>query len=99
MALRIFLNLVFFEEESNMRKLLIGTTIALFSFSVAHAATVTGSIWENDPTGAGNATPANVPLTTPNVTFSVNSPINFASGNLYTIGEFLSSGGATVLTG
>jgi PEP-CTERM motif len=82
-----------------MRKLLIGTAIALFSFSVAHAATVTGSIYENDPTGAGDATPANVPLTTPDVTFTVTSPIDFTSGSLYTVGEFLSSGGATVLTG
>ena len=58
-----------------------------------------GSIWENDPTGAGNATPGNVPGTTPDVTFSVTTPINFASGSNYTIGEFLASGGATVLTG
>jgi PEP-CTERM motif len=82
-----------------MRKLLIGTAIALFSFSVAHAATVTGSIYENDISGASDATPANVPLTTPDVTFTVTSPIDFASGSLYTIGEFLSSGGANVLTG
>jgi PEP-CTERM motif len=82
-----------------MQKLVIGTAIALFSLSVANAATVTGSIYENDLTGASDATPANVPLTTPDVTFTVSSPINFASGSLYTIGEFLSSGGANVLTG
>lgn len=58
-----------------------------------------GSIWENDSTGAGDATPANVPGTTPDVTFEVTTPIDFSSGNLYTIGEFLSSGAATVLTG
>jgi hypothetical protein len=82
-----------------MRKLLIGAAITtLFSFSVAHA-TVTGSIYENDSTGAGDAIPANVPLTTPDVTFTVSTPINFTSGGLYTIGEFLSGGGATVLTG
>lgn len=64
------------------------------------ANTVTGSIWESDPTGAGNATIANVPGTTPDVTFSAPStPLSFASGGAYTIGEFLASGGATILTG
>ncbi len=33
------------------------------------------------------------------VTFTAPTPLNFASGGLYTIGEFLTSGGATVLTG
>jgi len=69
---------------------------------------VTGSIWENDPTGAGDATPANVPATTPDVTFTAPSPLNFCAGGAnpgcnsvgaYTIGGFLTSGGATVLTG
>lgn len=84
-----------------MRKLLIGTALALLAFSSAASAnTVTGSIWENQPGPAGNATPANVPGTTPDVTFSTTTPINFNSGILYTIGEFLSSGsGSTILTG
>jgi hypothetical protein len=85
-----------------MRKQIIGTAIALVSFAgLAQANTVTGSIWENDPTGASNATVANVPGTTPNVTFTTTSPINFTSGGLYTIGEFINSGGGTtaVLTG
>jgi len=82
-----------------VRKQLIGTALALFAFTgLAHAAVV-GSIYENDPTGAGNAIPGNVPAGTPDVTFTVNTPINFQSGNLYTIGEFLASGGAAVLTG
>jgi hypothetical protein len=71
--------------------LLIGTT---------RADTVAGSIWEGDPTGANNATIANIPLSAPNITFTTNSPLNFASGGLYTIGEFLASGtGSTILTG
>ena len=65
----------------------------------ARADTISGSIWENDSAGASDASLANVPGTTPDVTFSVNSPFTFASGGLYTIGEFLTSGGATVLTG
>jgi PEP-CTERM motif len=81
-----------------MRKHLIGTTFALISFAgLAQANTVTGSIWENDSTGANNATIANVPVTTPDVTFTTTS-INFHSGSLYTIGEFLGAG-STIVTG
>jgi len=73
--------------------------IAMITTSAQAANTVTGSIWENQ-SNAGNATVANVPLTTPDVTFTTVDPINFASGGLYTIGEFLSSGnGSNVLTG
>lgn len=82
--------------------LMFGAAVLLTVVSVAGSANAnvaTGSIWENDSTGASDATPANVPGTTPDVTFSVTTPIDFASGSLYTIGEFLSSGGATVLTG
>ena len=83
-----------------MRKLLIGTALALLSFSsVASANTVAGSIWENQAGPSANATPGNVPGSAPNVTFTVNSPFTFTSGPLYTIGEFLSSGGASVVTG
>jgi hypothetical protein len=87
-------------QNSALRNLLIGGAFALLaSSSLAHANTVLGSIWENDPTGAGNATIANIPVTPANVTFSVVSPFNFASGGAYTIGEFLTSAGASVITG
>jgi hypothetical protein len=80
--------------------LLTASVLGFLLVGTSQANTVTGSIWENDPTGAGNATVANVPLTTPDVTFTTDSPINFASGGLYTIGEFLASGGgSTILTG
>jgi len=73
--------------------------VAIAMITTSAQASVTGSIWENDLTGAQNAIPSNVPLTTPDVTFTTPS-INFSSGGLYTIGEFLSSGsGSTVLTG
>jgi hypothetical protein len=66
----------------------------------AQANTILGSIWENDSTGANDATPANVPVTTPDVTFTAPDPLNFSSSGAYTIGEFLASGnGSTVLTG
>jgi len=84
-----------------MRKLLIGTAFALISFTgLAQANVAIGSIWENQAAAGANATIANIPVTAPNVTFSVNTPINFSSivGG-YTIGGFLASGGATILTG
>src|ERR1700759_2908921 len=83
-------------------KLMFGAAVfvtALAAAGSAYANVATGSIWENNTTGAQNAIPGNVPATTPDVTFSVTTPIDFTSGSLYTIGEFLSSGGATVLTG
>jgi hypothetical protein len=83
-------------------KLMFSAAVLLTAVSVAgsaYANVVTGSIWENESAAAGDATPANVPGTTPDVTFSVTTPIDFASDGAYTIGEFLSSGGATVLTG
>ena len=73
---------------------------ALLAATAASANTIVGSIWENQPVAAGNAIPSNVPTTTADVTFSAPGPLNFASGGLYTIGEFLASGGgSTILTG
>jgi hypothetical protein len=81
-------------------RLVAGSFAALLAIGTARAGTVTGSIFENDPTGALNAIPSNVPNTTPDITFTTTAPINFASGSLYTIGEFLASGsGSTILTG
>jgi hypothetical protein len=86
--------------KSKCRYYLAAVAVASLATVGAQANTVFGSIWENDSTGAGSATPANVPLTTPNITFTAPDPLAFASGSLYTIGEFLSSGnGSTVLTG
>jgi hypothetical protein len=75
--------------------------VALMLAGPIQAGTILGSIWENNSTAAANAIPANVPLTTPNVTFTTNSNIAFVSGGLYTIGEFLNStpGGSIILTG
>jgi hypothetical protein len=83
-----------------MKKLCIGTAVALFAFSgLAQAAVVTGSIYENQAGPAANATPANVPGGLADVTFTAPSPLSFTSGGAYTIGEFLTSGSASVLTG
>jgi hypothetical protein len=59
---------------------------------------VVGSIYENQPVGSANAIPGNVPGGTPDVTFTVNTPINFDAA-AYTIGQFLSSGLATPTSG
>lgn len=79
--------------------ILVGACAA-FLLSAPVRADILGSIWENQTAASQNATPANVPATTPNVTFDIpGTAINFQSGGLYTIGEFLSSGGAAITSG
>jgi hypothetical protein len=91
--------------NKKMKKLLFASAVAISaSVGFAHANTVTGSIWEGDATGASNATVANVPVTTPDVTFTTTAPLQFQAGQngvLYTIGGFLQStpGGSTYITG
>jgi hypothetical protein len=55
--------------------------------------TVTGKLWHvlSDST---YATPENVPATTPDVIFQVNSPINFFAQDPTTVGNWLGSGSA-----
>ncbi len=60
----------------------------------ATTATISGRLWLVSSTVAGNAVPANIPATTPDVTFDVNSPIDFAEYSSSTVGQWLSSGGA-----
>ena len=84
--------------------------LALCGPATTNAQVVVGSIYENNA-AASNAV---IGFThgAADVTFSVPSPTNpactgafagdtlcFQSGSLYTLGEFLTSGGATVLTG
>lgn len=61
-------------------------------------ASITGSIWEGV---VGNAAPTDIPARPADVTFSVDSPLDFDSrrGGSYTIGSWLATGGATILTG
>jgi hypothetical protein len=70
--------------------------------SNAMANVISGEAWMVSSAISNNATIANalslVGSTTPNVTFDVNSPLNFQAGtggSAYTIGGFLGSGGAT----
>jgi len=85
--------------RSFVSRVLVGAVAGLLLGATAHA-DIIGSIWENDSTGAGNAIPANVPTTAPNVTFDLpGTVIDFQSNASYTIGQFLSSGGATITSG
>ena len=60
--------------------------------SLAHGNVISGDLWHVSDAVARNAIPANVPGTTPDVEFDVNSPLNFITpGSVQT---FLSSGGA-----
>jgi hypothetical protein len=79
------------------------SAVAVVASNASAASIASGSIWEVTTAIAMNATPANVPLTTPTVTFTAPSnPLSFDSrlaGNGYTIGGFLATGGGTILTG
>ena len=55
---------------------------------------ITGHLWHVPEAIAENAIPANVPTTSPDVTFDVISPLNFNSSSGYTIGAWLTGGGA-----
>lgn len=79
-----------------MRKrmpILVLATAALVCFGTAQANTITGSLWHVPEATSQNAVPANVPGTTPDVTFDVNSPINFF-GTDVTVGTWLGNGSA-----
>ena len=82
-----------------MKKIMFMTVVAtlLLAYAgVAQANVITGNLWHVPEGVVNNATgaiPANVPGTTPNVTFDVNSPFNF-SGTGATVGAWLASSAA-----
>jgi hypothetical protein len=82
------------------RVLLASTAVALCTAAgllPAKAQTAVGNVWEVPSSVANNAIPANIPVTAPNVVFTAPSnPLSFSSGPLYTIGEFIASGGGIV---
>jgi len=85
-----------------MKRILAGSAAALFLGLLSAAAQavpiVSGSVWLVAPGIAGNATPANVPATPPDVTFQAPSdPLSFDSRfgvNDYNLLNFLLTGGA-----
>jgi hypothetical protein len=66
---------------------------ALFSAGAAQANVITGHLWHVPEAVTFLAIPANVPGTTPDVTFDVNSPMNFF-GTSVTVGTWLGNGSA-----
>jgi len=87
-------------KMTKLRLRILVAACSAFLLSAPVRAEIDGSIWENDSTAASNATPGNLPVGAPDVTFSLaGTDIDFQSGSLYTIGEFLASGGATITSG
>jgi hypothetical protein len=72
---------------------LVGALV-LFVASGAQGAPILGSLWAVPDAIAGNAIPANIPATPPNVTFEVNAPLDFSPGGSPTVNAFLLDGGA-----
>ena len=77
-----------------MRSILKATLaiVALAGSTLAQSNVITGDLWKVPDAVARNAIPGNVPATAPDVTFDVNSPLNFTTPG--TVATFLSSGGA-----
>jgi hypothetical protein len=76
-----------------IQKLLLGVVFAALAGGAQAVNVVNGNLWHVSEAISQNAIPANVPGTTPDVTFSVNSPFNF-SGTSVTVGNWLASSGA-----
>jgi len=67
--------------------------VALAASGIAQANAITGNLWRVSEATSQNAIVANVPGTTPDVTFTVNSPMNFNATGA-TIGTWLGSSSA-----
>jgi len=71
---------------------MISLAAAVMAFPTAQANVISGELWHVPDSVAQNAIPANVPATTADVVFDVNSPLNFT--NPTSVAAFLNSGGA-----
>jgi PEP-CTERM motif len=67
--------------------------LVLMYGGIVQANTITGSLWHVPEATSQNAIPANVPGTTADVTFDVNSPFNFF-GTSVSVGTWLGNGSA-----
>lgn len=65
----------------------------LIGFGAVEANVISGNLWHVPEATSQNAIPANVPGTTPDVIFDVNSPMNFFGTNV-TVGTWLGNGSA-----
>jgi hypothetical protein len=77
-----------------MKKILF-TVVAVVALATvsAQANVISGNLWHVSEAISQNAIPANVPLSTPDVTFDVNSPFNFF-GDSVTVATWLANGSA-----
>jgi hypothetical protein len=73
--------------------LAVAALLVVFPLTVQAANVASGSLWHVSEATSQNAIPSNVPATTPDVTFDVNSPFNF-SGTSTTVGSWLASSAA-----
>lgn len=80
-----------------MRKLISTSVLtaiaAMLCIGSAQANVITGSLWHVPEAITFNAIPANVPATTPDVKFDVNSPMNFF-GDSASVATWLANGAA-----
>jgi hypothetical protein len=87
-------------KESAMRKLqtvlagFLCIAAACFSHSAAAANVVAGSLWSVPELVSQNAIPGNVPVRIGDISFNVNSPLNFFEGGVVSRQAFLNQGGA-----
>src|SRR3989442_12344454 len=70
-----------------------GLAVVLAFVGTAQANLISGNLYRVSEATSQNAIVANVPATTPDVTFQVNSPLSFSASSA-TIGVWLGTGGA-----
>ena len=68
--------------------------VVFSSAAAVHANVITGKYWHVPEAISQNAIPANVPGSTPDVVFDLNSPISLTNAGGSTVQDFLASGGA-----
>ena len=65
-----------------LRAGVLAAGLVFFGATAAQAAPILGSLWAVADAIAGNAIPANIPVSAPNVTFEVNAPLDFSRGGV-----------------
>lgn len=81
----------------NFQRLCVAVVLTAAAAGAQAVNVVNGSLWHVSEAISNDAIPANVPPTTPDVTFSVDSPFNFNATNA-TVGAWLASGSAFGIT-
>lgn len=74
-------------------KMVVFSVLTVATFGTAQADIISGELWHVPEATSQNAIPANVPATPPDVTFDVNSPMNFF-GTSVSVATWLANGSA-----